>query len=103
MASATVVGKSSQPGSLGLTGWPREQERTADELADEERRVGGPGNRVGDLSGEGFPTPVGGVQPARDGQDTGEQQPAAHVFGEILQGQVAGCIKVDQGRVVAPG
>jgi hypothetical protein len=79
------------------------QQGAADELADQERRIRGLGDGGGDLAGEGFPAPVRGVRPARRARHIGEQQPAAHVFGEIIAGQVGGGIQVDQRRAAAGG
>ena len=79
------------------------QQGAADELADQERRIGGLGDGGGDLAGEGLPAPVRGVRPARGGRDVGEQQPAAYILGKIIAGQVGEGVQVDQGRVVVSG
>ena len=103
MAPATVLGNCCQPGSCGLIGWPRSSRPRLASWPIRKRRIGGAGDGVGDLAGEGLPAPVRGVRPARDGRDAGEQQAAAHVLREIVQGQVRGGIQVDQRRVVAAG
>ena len=54
------------------------QQRAADQLADQEHRIGGLRDSGGDLPGEGLPAPV------RGGREIGEQQPPADILGEII-------------------
>ena len=80
-----------------------QQQRAANQLADQKRRKGGRGDGGGHLTGQDVPVPVRGVRSTGGGRDVGEQQPQAHIPSEIVLRQVGGGVQVDQRRVVVAG